>query len=274
MAGNLASLGEVRFDGGQMVLDMHHGGGEQRFRRVEKFAPVNTSAKRGVDNDNSVAGIMVASAIDAADNAARRVTSMNNMKMIGLAMHLYAADHKSFPPAYSTGKDGKPLLSWRVLILPYMEYSSLYNCFHLDEPWDSDHNKQFADTSITEFQTPEKKPSKAFRKGKANYLVVRGKQTMFPGSKPVAPYETSEAGANTIITVEVSDEHAVIWTKPDDFEYVAGNPMKGLGGVWENGFLAGFANGYIRLVPNSVDPKTLEAYFTWKGGKVADPEHR
>ena len=46
-----------------------------------------------------------------------------------------------FPPAYTTSKDGKPLLSWRVLILPYLEQEALYKEFHLDEPWDSPHNR-------------------------------------------------------------------------------------------------------------------------------------
>ena len=53
----------------------------------------------------------------------------------------YAKANHVFPPAYSTNQDGKPLLSWRVLILPYIGNDDLYREFHLDEPWDSVHNK-------------------------------------------------------------------------------------------------------------------------------------
>ena len=66
---------------------------------------------------------------------------MNNLKQIGLAMHNYHDARGRLPAAYTVDKDGKPLLSWRVLILPYTEEAALYKEFHLDEPWDSEHNK-------------------------------------------------------------------------------------------------------------------------------------
>ncbi len=67
---------------------------------------------------------------------------MNNLKQIGLAMHNYESTFGTFPPAYIADKaTGKPLLSWRVAILPFLEQDALYKQFHLDEPWDSAHNK-------------------------------------------------------------------------------------------------------------------------------------
>ncbi len=66
---------------------------------------------------------------------------MNNMKQIALACHMYIDSHKRFPTDI-VDADGKPLLSWRVAILPYLEQQGLYNQLHLDEPWDSDHNRQ------------------------------------------------------------------------------------------------------------------------------------
>lgn len=71
----------------------------------------------------------------------RRSQCTNNLKQIALAMHNFHATHNNFPPAFSTGKDGKPLLSWRVHILPFLEQDALYKEFHLDEPWDSPQNK-------------------------------------------------------------------------------------------------------------------------------------
>ena len=66
-----------------------------------------------------------------------RTASVNNLKQIGLAMHNYANIEKTFPPAYTTDRAGEPLLSWRVLILPYLEQETLFKRFHLEEPWDS-----------------------------------------------------------------------------------------------------------------------------------------
>jgi hypothetical protein len=73
--------------------------------------------------------------------AADQARSTNNLKQIALAMHNYLSVYNTFPPAYIASKDGKPLLSWRVQILPYIEEGRLYEEFHLDEPWDSEHNK-------------------------------------------------------------------------------------------------------------------------------------
>ena len=81
-------------------------------------------------------------AVQAAREAARRAQCTNNLKQIGLAMHNYASANGAFPPAAIYDANGKPLLSWRVLILPYLEQDSLYKQFHLAEPWDSPHNKR------------------------------------------------------------------------------------------------------------------------------------
>ena len=73
--------------------------------------------------------------IPASREAARRAQSMNNMKQIALAMLMYESAKGAFPPAYiADKKTGKPLLSWRVAILPYLDSGALYNQFHLDEP--------------------------------------------------------------------------------------------------------------------------------------------
>jgi hypothetical protein len=74
---------------------------------------------------------------------AGRAQSVNNLKQIGLALHNYHDVYKSFPPAAIYSKDGKPLLSWRVAMLPYLHTSqgNLLKKFRLDEPWDSEHNR-------------------------------------------------------------------------------------------------------------------------------------
>ena len=115
-------------------------------------------------------------------DSARRVQSMNNMKQIGLAMMSYQAATGTFPPAYiADKKTGKPLLSWRVAILPYMEVCDLYNQFHLDEPWDSQHNKRLSDTVIAVYRSPNSRT----KGNMTNYLTVRGDDTAFPGKEGI-----------------------------------------------------------------------------------------
>jgi hypothetical protein len=207
-------------------------------------------------------------AVQAGRGAARGAQSQNNLRQIGLALLNHHQARGSFPPAYTTGKDGKPLLSWRVHILPYLDQDALYKQFHLDEPWDSEHNKAL----VAQMPATYKHPASAVSgEGKTNYLTVRGEKTVFPGEKCIGLAEIRDGSSNTIMTVEVADESAVVWTKPDDFQYDEKNPLKGLGGLSPDGFNAGFADGSVRFLSLSIDPKTLTALFTRNGGEAVDP---
>lgn len=196
------------------------------------------------------------------------IQSGHKVQRIGLAMLNFATAHKTFPPAYSAGKDGTPLLSWRVLILPYMGQDSLYQEFRLDEPWDSEHNKRLISKMPNEYRSPISKRSD---EGKTNYLTVRGEKTLFPGDKGVAFQDVPDGMSNMIMTVEVSDDRAVIWTKPGDLEYDEQHPLKGLG-MWNDYFLVGMADGSMQSLPASIDPRTLKALFTRKGSGRVDAD--
>ncbi len=78
-------------------------------------------------------------------NLARQSGVETNLAEIGKAMHQYLKVHERFPAAAIFSKDGKPLLSWRVALLPYLGHEELYKQFKLDEPWDSEHNKKLLD---------------------------------------------------------------------------------------------------------------------------------
>ena len=64
-----------------------------------------------------------------------------NLLKIGLALHEHHDTRGSFPKAAITDKQGRPGLSWRVAILPFLGEQALYAKFKLDEPWDSPANK-------------------------------------------------------------------------------------------------------------------------------------
>ena len=115
-------------------------------------------------------------AVQAAREAARRAQCVNNLKQIGLAMHNYLSAENFFPPAAITDAKGRPLLSWRVAILPYIEQGSLYSQFHLDEPWDSDHNLALVSRMPRTYACPS---NPQLGTGKTSYQVVVGKKTIF-----------------------------------------------------------------------------------------------
>ena len=200
----------------------------------------------------------------ARDNA-KKMASINNMKQFGLAMHNYHDANKHFPAAASYSPDGKPLLSWRVAILPMIEYGNLYDQFHLDEPWDSEHNKKLIDKMPAEYRSPKSK-LKDFR---SNYVVPVGPGTVFEGREGMPFKKITDGTAHTILAVEVDDAHAVIWTKPDDLPYDPKEPSKGLGGLFKNVFIALFCDGSVHLIELPCPDEKLRAAFSAAAGDPA-----
>jgi hypothetical protein len=90
-------------------------------------------------------------------------------------MHNYASANGSFPPAAAYDANGKPLRSWCVLILPYMDQASVFQRFHLDEAWDSPHNMPLSAQVPTVFRCP----SEVMPEGLTTYGVVVDPSSMF-----------------------------------------------------------------------------------------------
>jgi hypothetical protein len=230
---------------------------------------LQTSSTQTVPGENmftSSGPIMVAlllPAVQAAREAARRSQSMNNLKQIGLALHNYHDVHKTFPPAYTTDKEGKPGLSWRVLILPYIEQQELYRQFRLDEPWDSEHNKPLSAKIPRTFVSP----NYAGPPGRTNYLGIGGEGGVFAGKEGLSIAKMTDGTSNTIIVVEASNASAVEWTKPDVFVPDAANPTKGLTGLRPGGFNALMADASVRFISEKIDFKVLKGLFTYNGGE-------
>ena len=213
-----------------------------------------------------LAGLLLP-AVQKARDAARRAQSMNNLKQIALAILNYESTYGRLPSAYIADHNtGKPLLSWRVAVLPFIEQDALYKQFHLDEPWDSENNKKL----LAAMPTIYRHPSSAAAPGMTNYLTVRGKDTAFPGQDGIKLAAITDGTSNTIMAVEASDAKAVPWTKPDDFNYDEKNPAAGLGGLFPGGFNAAFCDGSVRFISSAIDAETLRNLFNRHDGQVID----
>ena len=159
-----------------------------------------------------------------------------------------------------------------MYILPFIEQSALYEQFHLDEPWDSEHNKTLVERMPPVYQSP----NSTAEPGKTVYLGNAGKDGVFvpakeAGKRPLVGLSLSkirDGTSNTIMVVEASSAAAVIWTKPDDFVLRDDNPLQGLLGMRPGGFLAALCDGSVRFISQSIDTKTLKALFTCAGGEV------
>jgi len=222
--------------------------------------------------------VLLLPSFPAAREAARRMMCSNNMKQIVIAFHDYHEEHGHFPPAYSVDEDGKPLHSWRVLILPYIEQEALYEQIRLDEPWDSEYNRQFHEAVPGIFlcrSNPQHNSPDHSRRESAPYIpslsgstysVVYGADAAFTGSQPTEFEDMKSGVSNTIVLVE--RRTPVNWMNPLSditFETACRGinvDAMGISSYHAGGVNAAFGNGSVRFVSDHIDLETLRALLT------------
>lgn len=162
--------------------------------------------------------------------------SFNNLKQIGLALHNFHDAHNRFPPASISGPDGKPWHSWRVLLLPYLDQSELYNQYKFDEPWDGPNNKKLHEKIPAVYQDPihGKNPNHY-----THYVAIRGEgmgfeeeSVEFDGtnvsfSEGIWIADFTDGTSNTLIVGPATPDDEIPWLKPDDF--TVGDSISDLG---------------------------------------------
>jgi RNA polymerase sigma factor (sigma-70 family) len=200
-----------------------------------------------------------AGAGDAAKRA--KAQSMNHFKETLLAFANCQVVHQSLPPKAIFGSDGKPKLSWRVALLPFLNQQALYEEFHLDEPWDSPHNKPLVAKMPETFTTPDSPTAR----GWTRIRVFEGPGTLFNGDKGFDNLRVTDGCSNTVTIVSAAD--AVPWTKPGDLTLIEAKPLPALDAPDNRGVLVGMADGSVRHVPS--DDQTLwKALISPTGGEV------
>ena len=192
--------------------------------------------------------------------AAARAQSANNLKQIALAIHNHADVNRVLPRDIAD-KNGKPLLSWRVVILPYIEQDKLYKEFKLDEAWDSDNNKKLL-AKMPKTYTP---PLLKSVEGHTVYQSFSGPGALMSG-KPVRFQDIFDGTSNTFMVIEAGD--SVAWTKPADIAFDAKKPLPRLGAIFDGAFNVAMCDGSVRFVAKGVKTENLKKYITIGGGEV------
>lgn len=184
------------------------------------------------------------------------------MRRLVVALLAYEAKHGRFPVRASFDKDGAPLLSWRVHLLPFLGERALYGEFRLDEAWDSPHNKKLLAKMPAVFRPASAKLAATF---KTPFLVPVGANTLFPPRRGVAVREVTGGLNNTIALVEVADEQAVEWTRPADLPFDAKKPLVHLARRDPAGLLLGLADGSVERIPAGTEPSAVRGRFLRAG---------
>lgn len=158
--------------------------------------------------------------------AAAIFEEQRSLKLLGLALEAHQNSRQGLPPRAILSPEGKPLLSWRVAILPYVEQENLYKEFRLNEPWDSDHNKAL----ISKMPRLFKRHDEPNNRGVTRFLVVSGKGMVFDPHFKSAHGEVGRSfkditrGLSNTIMVVVAKK-VVQWTKPEDIDGDDGKPL-------------------------------------------------
>ncbi len=199
--------------------------------------------------------------VRSARGAAERAQCTNNLKQIGNAILGYQQAHGRFPAAAILDGNGKPLLSWRVAIIPFLDIGGLYPAFHLDEPWDSPHNFALLDSMPRIYACPSDHDRKP---GMTGYQVVIGPETAFtPDFKAMRLIDFTDGASQTVLIGESRND--VPWTKPEDLAIDMAQTPSGLGsfhGYHNNGFNVLMADGAVRFVNTRVRIEVLRALLT------------
>lgn len=238
--------------------------------KTAKFASDDTEARLDVKmKADTPFAAAVLGVFQTTRGAAARSQTANNLKQIGLAMHNYHDAMGYLPMPAICDKNGKPLLSWRVAILPYIEQDALYRQFKLDEPWDSEHNKKLAENyRIKVYSIPGSVDD--LKDGKTRFRVFTGGKdkvnAMFEHNVKTKLSEITDGTSNTLMVVAAKE--AVLWTKPDELNFdPKGNPSDLL--YFQNDVTpALFGDGSVRYLSRKVTLDNWRALVSKNGGEV------
>jgi hypothetical protein len=206
----------------------------------------------------------IGTAMIEAEQAAGKAQEMNDLRQILIAILNYESVYGRLPAASLFDEDGKPLLSWRVGLLPFIDGDIVRDKMKLEEAWDSEFNlKALEEMPSLLGDGPE---------GKTRLVVFTGEGTPLGGKKGVQFKDIKDGAFQTVAVIVVGPDKAQPWTKPGGIEFDPDNLKESLGDVGD-AVLVGFFDGHVEYIPvDQLD--RLKAMITHQGGEVIERDSR
>lgn len=193
---------------------------------------------------------------------------VENLRQIGLAMQSYHDRYGSFPPAYVADEDGKPMHSWRVLLLPYLGEQWVYDQYDFNEPWDGPHNRSLAGLIPGAYHCPDDFGAAA---EETTYVMIVGRETISDGPTGRSTEEITDGTARTILLVETSHS-GINWLEPRDlpadrisYRINDGTP-RGIRSNHPGTAHVLLADGSVQALDVQIDAQTVRAMSTIAAG--------
>jgi hypothetical protein len=210
---------------------------------------------------------MLFDAVQAARRAAISSQSQSPLNQLLLALHNYHDAHAQFPPAYFADENGKPMHSWRVMLLPYVEEGALYKAYNFSEPWNGPNNSKLANKIPSVYRSPSESESNTF----ANIVALVGPGTAFPGSSSTKLSEFADGQENTILLTEITRSD-IPWLEPRDLRVeemsfrVNDKTKPSISAVyWRRPYVVFADSIHAYGVSNDISPDALKAIMTIAG---------
>jgi hypothetical protein len=203
-------------------------------------------------------------AVQKVREAAARVQSQNNLKQLSMAMLSYHDQNFRFPAAAIVDKTNKPLLSWRVALLPQLGQKALYDQFKLDEPWDGPNNIKLLSRMPPVYHCA----AASTPPDQTVYQVFVGNGAAFEKTEARRLADMQDGTTNIIMIVEA--RQPVPWTKPEDLPFDPNQPLPPLGVASSNGFNAAAVDGAVHFIPKSTPERTLHLLIQRNDGQAAN----
>lgn len=209
-----------------------------------------------------------------AGEASRRAICINNLKQIVLGLQNYHDTYGTFPPAYVADENGKPMHSWRVLILPFIEQNTLYEQYDFSEPWDGPNNRSLSSVVLQVFCCPS---DPAGYTTNTSYVLITGDETGWVADRPSCFKEFADGPSETIVLVEIANSN-IHWMEPRDLTF--SQAMRGINapaGVCISSYHPGGANaacadGSVHFLPDTLPASEIRALITIDGQERIHPD--